>query len=218
MAEERKRVAWTLNPKTGEIIRSESFGEELVKQEIVARYDADKQTVFFKSQSLLMKYKTGVITHLAGDEKGMRSFQREDMAADGPITKKIPQRPTKDKMQGDKTPEIVEWYFTYFPNEFCTRYAVVLKDGKPLKYSGPVSYMAPVWRARPGDGQPEFVGQVRKEEIVSDVMVARSKTHITFLPEECLGLDQDDPESFEDINFNSVKAAAVRTVGKDVDV
>lgn len=217
MAEQRKSTQWSMD-KDGNIQITERFGEEIIGVQIVARYDPVKQIVYFKSQTLLMKYKVGVITHLAADEKLIRSFQREDMKPDAPLTKNIPPRPRKDPMQGDKTPAVVEWYFRHRFNEFCARYGAFLgADKKPLKYSGPVSYMAPVWRDRPGgDGVQEFVGQVRKNEDVTEVIVTQAKTHLTFTPEECVNWDAEAMESEEAPDLGNEKVS-VRKQGEDVE-
>ena len=60
MADQRISATWSIDPKTGEIHRKEMFGEEMLKDEIVAKYDAVKQVASFKSQSLLLKFKSGV--------------------------------------------------------------------------------------------------------------------------------------------------------------
>jgi len=202
-----------MNPKTGEIIRKELFGEEMINEEKVARYDALKQILFFKNQDLLLKYKIGATTFLAAESKSIRSFQREDMKIDE-TGKNVPRRPAIDPNQGYKTPAVVEWMFRYEFNHFCARYGVFLgADKKPILYTGKVSYMAPVWRERPGDQEKEFCGQVRKEEFKTDVMVSVSKTHLTFIPEECLNWNPDDPQSYEQPDQGD-ETVGVRSEGK----
>lgn len=225
MAEQQRLTAqWSMDPKTGSILRKEMFGEEVVREEIVARYDADpkKQIVYFKSQTMLHKFKTGVVTFLASNEMLVRSFQREDMKADAPLSKNIPPRPKKDPMQGDKTPAVVEWYFKYRFNEFCARYGVFLDQNKePVKYNGRVSFMEPIWRDRPGDGEKEFIGEVRrpmdgeKPIVVTDALVSQSKTHLTYLPSECLDLDEEDPSGFDAVVDDDDELPARVGAGKE---
>jgi hypothetical protein len=188
MAEERVKVAYSIDPKNNEIHRKKISGEDLLEDKIVAVYEPDSQTVTFPDQNHLRLYKRGVITFLSEDEKLVKSFQRGDLEPDAPLTKNIPPRPKKNKTDGDKTKAVVEWYHKYKPNEFATRYGVL------GTYSGMVSYLEPQWVPRPVDRVPEYRGESRVEKEVTNAIVALRKTHLTYLPEECVDWDEEDPE------------------------
>lgn len=189
MADQHIRSDYSIEGKTGDIHRKRVNGAEVIEDKIVAKYDAEKQIVTFPNKWSLRNYKTGVTTFLAENEMIVKSFQLGDMPADKPLTdKSVPPRPKKDPLQGDKTPAVVEWYMRYRWNEFCARY------GYLGKFTGRVRFLEPQWRERPGDKQPEFVGQAWIEKDVVDAIVATRKTHLTFTPDECKGWDEEDPE------------------------
>jgi len=170
----------------GEIHRIE--GEQDL---VVARYDAKTQAVFFKKVDL-RKFKKEVITFMAEDEIKYKSMQREDMPAD-PVSDSIPKRPKMDKLMGDKTPAVVDWYRQYKPNEFLTRYGVY-----DQRYTGPVKEIVNDYIVNSA-GKEEFRGTIAKPSSVVDALVAERKTHVTFTPEECLNWDDqynaEDDES-----------------------
>ena len=185
MADERILVTYTLNATTGDIHRKKGKGDEIYEDIVVAKYNVEKQTVYFKDLLSLRNHKTGVMTFLSENEMLVKSWQREDLEPDQPITKAVPPRPKKNKHEGDKTPAVVEWYFKYKPNEFATRYGVL------GVYSGPVIVRTPLWVPRPVDGVLEYRGDPKEEKTVSNAVVALRKTHLTYTPEECVDWSDD---------------------------
>lgn len=188
MAEERIPITYYFDPNKGEIHRKKGKGDEILEDRVVAHYDAEKRIVTFKNLSNLRSFKTGVVTFLADNEMLIRGFQRGDMEPDPEPTKAIPDRPKKNKFEGDKTKEVVDWYFKYKPNEFATRYGVI------GKYTGTVLILKPIWEPRPVDRVPEYRGEQKWEIEVTNVLVATRKTHLTYTPDECVNWDEEDAE------------------------
>lgn len=188
MAEERIPITYYIDPKSGEVHRKKGKGDEILEDRVVAHYDAEKRVLTFKTLSALRSFKTGVVTFLAENELLVRSFQRGDMEPDPEPTKAIPPRPKKTKLEGDKTPEVVDWYFKYKPNEFATRYGVL------GRYTGTVLVLKPKWEPRPIDGLMEYRGEQKWELEVRNVIVATRKTHLTYTPEECSDWDEEEAE------------------------
>lgn len=194
MADERIPVTYSYIPKTKEIRRKKGKGDEIVEDKVVAHYDAETQTVIVPSLSYLRNYKAGITTFLAENEMPVRSFQRGDLEPDKPLTKATPPRPKKNKHEGDKTPEVVEWYMTYRPNEFATRYGVL------GRYTGPVEMLVPVWEPRPVDNIPEYRGEQRTKITVRNALVATRAVcgtdgkRLTYLPDECVDWEDEDVE------------------------
>lgn len=186
MAEQRTLTVYRLDDKTSEIHRRRVNGEDVLEDKVVASYDPEKQILTFPNKNTLRLYKLGVITFLAENELLIKSFQLGDLKADEPISsKKIPPRPKKTPKEGDKTPAVVEWYLKYRFNEFCARY------GYRGKYTGRVVSLEPLWEPRPNDKVLEYRGQEKVSQEVRDALVTDRKTHLSFLPEECVG--NDDP-------------------------
>lgn len=198
MAEQRTLTVYRFEEKTGEIHRRRINGEDLLEDKPVAKYDPEKQILTFPNKNFIRLYKLGVITFLAENELLIKSYQLADIKPDAPLgNKKEPARPKKTPKEGDKTPAVVEWYLKYRWNEFCARY------GYRGKYSGVVVSLEPLWEPRPGDRVPEYRGQEKVKQTVHDALVTDRKTHLSFLPEECVGdeekgilpWDEDEPEA-----------------------
>ena len=186
MAEEsRIVVTYTLDATGGAIHRKKGKGDEIYEDVIVARYDSERQTVSFKDLQAVRNYRTGVMTFLSENELLVKSWQREDLEADKPLSKATPPRPKKTKHEGDKTKEVVEWYFKHRPNEFATRYGVI------GTYSGPVIVRTPVWVRRPVDGVLEYRGDPKEEKTVTNVIISLRKTHLTYTPDEAVDWNED---------------------------
>lgn len=189
--EERIPVTYTYDVTKKEIHRKKGKGDAILEDKVVALYDAETGVVTFPDLHHLRNYKANVITFLAENELPIRSFQRADMDPDKPMSKSIPPRPKKTKHEGDKTEEVVEWYYRHFPNQFATRYGVI------GTYSGPVEILEPQWVPRPVDGVLEYRGAAKVRETVKNAIVALRKTHMTYTPEECLEWSEDEPEAGE---------------------
>lgn len=198
MAETRTLTVYRLDDKTSAIHRRRINGEDVLEDKVVASYDPENQILTFPNKNTLRLYKLGVITFLAENELLIKSFQLGDMKPDGPITSKnIPPRPKKTSKEGDKTPAVVEWYFKHRRNEFAARY------GYLGTYTGVVISLEPVWEPRPTDKVPEYRGQQKVRQEVTDAIVTTRKTHLSFTPDECVGdeekgipgWDEEDPEA-----------------------
>ena len=195
MADERIPVTYSLEGK--DIHRRKGEGDKIIEDKVVATYDGDAKVVTFPSLIFLKNYKTGVTTYLAANEMTVRSFQRADIEPDKPLTKAIPPRPKKLNSLGDKTPEVVQWYFDHRPNEFKARYGVI------GKYTGPVRYKAPYWEKRAIDGMKEFRGEQWVETDVVNVIVATRSIDgingkLTYTEGECVNWMGDDTDESED--------------------
>jgi hypothetical protein len=86
----------------------------------------------------------------------------------------IPPMPKKSRVHGDKTPEVVEWYRKYKPNEYAARYGIigpgtVMKERKVLD----------------NDGKPHT------ELYEVDATIAQRKTHLTEKSEANTSGDQE---------------------------
>jgi hypothetical protein len=196
MPDDRIPVNYTFDPVAKEIHRKKGNKDELIEDRVVAKYDPDTRIVTFKNSLEMRNFKVGVITFLGENEMPIREFKRADLKADKSL-KEVPPRPKKEPNLGDKTPAVVQWYFVYQYNTFCTRYGVI------GKFSGTVSYLEPVWLPRPEDHLPEFQGQVKRERQVTDVLVATRAVcgidgkRITYTPDECVGFSEDDQDTDE---------------------
>jgi len=186
---ERIQVSYSLEEGTGHVHRKKIQEDQIIEDRVVARYDAEKQILFFKNLYDLKNFKIGALTFLSENEMSVRTFQREDMDLDPPLTKDIPPRPKKNRLEGDKTDDVVSWYMKYRPNEFATRYGFL------GTYTGKVLIRIPQWVPRPIDGQLEYRGEQRTEKDVVNAAVTLRKTHLTYTPDECVDWDDDDPNS-----------------------
>lgn len=209
MAADKILISYSLNPDTKEIERMETQGDKILRQKVVAKYDAEAQSLKFENQRAVRDHKVGVVAFLADNEMIVKRIQREDLKEDPPLSAKgIPPRPRKNPMEGDKTPAVVQWYHDFHPNEFATRYGVI------GRYTGKVSYLEPVWEPHKDRPEvPEYLGQGRVEKMVTNVLVATRKTNLTFLPEECVDFDEEVPDNTED----AAKAITDVRAQKDVD-
>lgn len=198
MPDERIPITFYLDAAKKEIHRKKGKGDEILEDKVVATYDPDTQLVIFPSLAYVRAYKLEVTTFLSENELIAKSFQRGDIPLDKPTTKAIPPRPKKSRGEGDKTAAVVEWYKQYKPNEFATRYGVL------GTYTGLVAVLEPQWVPRPVDGISEYRGQARVEYKLDNVLVATRKTHLTYLPEECVDWDEEELEPGEQVERRAV--------------
>lgn len=220
MADDRIPITYVLDPKTGDIHRKRGKGNEEIEDKIVAKYDTATQKLTFPNANYLRNFSVGVTTFLSENELTVRDLERGDLPPDKPLAKNVPPRPKKNKFDGDKTPAVVQWYFDHKPNQFRTRYKVI------GTFTGKVSLLEPQWRARPVDGLPEYRGEARVEREVVNAMIATRAVcglapdgksegpRLTYLPEECVGYNEDDSELDEsDRPSGAVATRAIATSG-----
>lgn len=210
MAADRIIIHHVIDHKTTEITKQEIQGDKVVNQKVVAKYNVETGELKYPNLRGVKENSEGVMAFLSTNEWVVRSMQREDLKPDKSIgDKNIPARPKKNKHDGDKTPEVVQWYFDHRPNEFATRYKVF------GRYSGPVTYLEPVWEPHPDRPDiPEWMGTRKVKKIVSNVIVALRKTNLTFTPEECDNFDEESPD---DTTTASTGPSDVRKDDRDVD-
>lgn len=79
----------------------------------------------------------------------------------------IPAPPPKNKRDGDKTPEYVEWFKEYYPEEFEKKYGVIGKGSVKKHKRIP---------------HPEIVGRETTVEIEVPALLSTRKTHLTEKP------------------------------------
>lgn len=175
-------------------IEKDSKGEHELNRSVIATYKDG--SLWFKRNCA--KHKMAVLAFLSAKGEECRTLQREELPPDQPSAN-IPKRPKRDKMLGEMTPDIYNWYLKYKPNEFVTRYdAVLTEGGDMMKYSGPVKYPESDY-TRQANGNMEFRGTFLKSGHVDDVLVAKRPMHpISFAPEECLNLDLDNENDRDD--------------------
>jgi hypothetical protein len=109
------------------------------------------------------KFRPAVVRWLNAQDKAPTAIYVEgDEPAPGKPQRQIPPMPKKDLRLGDKTPEVVEWYRRYKPEEFRARYGVV-GNGTVTK-----------WRKQPNDK-----GEMVSVSYEVDATIAARKTHLT---------------------------------------
>jgi hypothetical protein len=125
----------------------------------------------------------------------------------------VPPKPRRNAQFGDQTPELVEWYFKYYPQEAYIRYGVFLDaSGEPVRKrvkrkitelvddrsgehglenqnDGKGAQVGPKkWENGP-------IGQVVTQDVLDNQIIARRATHMTFAPQEVVGgFDTGDEE------------------------
>lgn len=210
MAADRIIIHHVIDHKTKEITRQEIQGDKVVNQKVVAKYDVDTGVLLYPNLRGLKENSEGVMAFISTNEWVVRAMQREDLKPDKSVgDKSVPPRPKKNKQEGDKTPEVVQWYFDHRPNEFATRYKVV------GRYTGPVEFRDPIWEAHKDRPEvPEYRGTQGVRKDVRNAIVALRKTNLTFTPDECVDWDEDSSDNTGD---ESPAPKNVRT-SDDVDV
>jgi hypothetical protein len=178
-------------PTVYELIGHEIHKKKGDSNEVIANYYHETKTVTYVNASFQRWHSESVNAFLASNELLVRDILRDDLPKDPPLTKAIPPRPKKSQ-EGDKTPEVVQWYYTYRPNQFKARYRVI------GTYSGKVVYNEAIWIHRKGDGMLEYRGSRKIEDVVSNVILAHRATtlpggkRLTYTPEECPDFQMDD--------------------------
>ena len=103
------------------------------RQTVLARLDppapAAYKTIYWKSRELRDNYHKSVTAFLPTQNVFVETVLIEGQKPDV-IPKNAPPRPKQHKMQGDLTPDELEWVLKYAPIEFENRMGVYLKDLK----------------------------------------------------------------------------------------
>lgn len=185
-------------------ITYELVGDDIHKRQgesdkVVAKYIASTKTLTFPNSATQRWNSDGVNAFLATNELLVQNILRDDLPKDPPTTKAIPPRPKKGA-DGDKTVEVVDWYYQYKPNQFKARYKVI------GTYTGKVRLIESIYIARPGDGILEYRGERKIEKQVNNVILAERKTHLTYTPSECIEWHEDDDQDM--VNDTEVEEAA----------
>lgn len=203
--------------KNGEIIQDQD-GVKVV----VAKFTHATGRLEFANPKVAEKLKVQILSAVGTIEKGtkpsgliVKSMGLMGVKADAP--KNVPTKPRRHPMMGDQTPDLVEWYFAYYPQEAYIRYGVFLDAaGKPIRKnvrrrltelvddrSGEMGL------AEQNEGKGQKVGKNKweksdiaiqtTEEILKNQMIARRATCMTFQPNEVIGGFNagDDEESHD---------------------
>lgn len=123
----------------------------------------------------------------------------------------VPPKPRRNPQYGDNTPELVEWYFQYYPQEAYIRYGVYLDtNGNPIRKDVARAVKELIDDRDGMDGyseQSRKVGHNKWEKgpigerttIIREknAIIAKRGTHMTFIPNEVVGgfdLGDEDEE------------------------
>jgi hypothetical protein len=106
------------------------------------------------------------------------------------IRKNEPEMPKMSRRLGDKTPEVVEWYFKWRPQQAYARYGVKLKNGQPV--TAHCKRKEQGFAENPLTGLVEMVDKHIEEK---NGIIATRATHMTFLKEEIVGATSSDVDS-----------------------
>jgi hypothetical protein len=146
----------------------------------------------FESTYFMQRYREEIIGFLAGDAEGNGQFAVKEFAIKGEkrdeVKTSIPPCPAQRMTMGDITPEVVDWYFKYKPQEFNVRYGVELLENGERRVEHVVRF-SPI--IDPSSGMPEIkpdkmgnavtsLKRVEKEEGI----IAKRPTHRTFTRDE----------------------------------
>lgn len=178
---------------------------------VVAHFDSETGHLEYEKAQPNQKLQRQVTAAIGTIEQGMKpsGLVIKSMGVKGQkidkFAGKIPPKPKRDKMFGDQTPAIVEWYFKYYPQEAYIRYGVFLdQNGEPQRRTVKRK-MTEIVDDRSGDiglerqndgkgvqvGAKKWengpIGQVASIEQLDNQIVARRGTHMTFTPKEVVG-------------------------------
>lgn len=191
--------------KNGDIIQDQE-GAKVV----VAHFDHATGRLEFANPQVAQKLKVQILSVIGTIEKGtkpsgliVKSMGLKGVKADAP--KNVPPKPRRHPMLGDQTPELVEWYFEYYPQEAYIRYGVFLDaKGNPIRKNvrRRVTELVDDRAGDQGleamnDGKGQQVGKgrweksavasVTTEEYLKNQIIARRATCMTFQPNEVIG-------------------------------
>ena len=185
----QKQTEIDINDK-GEVILM--LGINRARQIILARLEkalgAAYDTIYWKSEDLRDKYHKSVEAFLTTEEITIGTTLMEGQKADV-VSPKAPPRPTLHKMQGDLTPDFLEWLVKWAPIEFENTLGVrkrKLKAGESYDEDPRENWMRSdvvrnVTNPTPGTKGGEYLS-VRF--IQRNQLIARRATHLTFTEKE----------------------------------
>lgn len=174
----------------GEVVENSKGGRKIV----LATYDKADGFCEFVSVTFDKKFReqvTRAITENVSGEKsnnaiseyGIKGRERDKPKPNEPACPK-PQR-----LLGDKTPEIVSWYFKWRPQAAYVRYGVELDQNEnPIEVHGRRDELR--YKENPKTGGVEETLVTTEKEVA---YLARRSTHMTFLASEVVGGTQDAP-------------------------
>ena len=180
------------------------------KPVVVAHYDRKTRHLEFVNEDFQRKLMRQVTAAIGTINKGTQSsgliietIGLKGVERDKPAGK-VPPRPRKGPL-GDQTPEVVEWYFKYYPKEAYARYGVFLdENGEPQRRKVKRLFKTIVddrngehglmeeneeKGRQVGKGKWERgpVAEIKEAEILEDQIIARRATHMTYTPNEVVG-------------------------------
>jgi len=161
------------------------------KATVLANYDSEAGYLEFVSESADANFRPHVTRAILEDSDGVTTGNRiasygiKGREADE-IRKNEPPKP-KQNWLGDKTPEIVEWYFKWRPQEAYARYGVKLKNGVPV--TAHCKRKEQNFAENPLTGLVEMVDKHIEEK---NGIIATRATHMTFLKENIVGAISSD--------------------------
>jgi hypothetical protein len=165
------------------------------KATILANYEADAGYLEFVSEQADASFRAQITRAILEDSEGVTTGNRiasygiKGREADE-IRKNEPPKPKASRMLGDKTPEVVEWYFKWRPQEAYVRYGVKLKNGEPV--TGHCK------RKEQGLGENSTTGLIEmidKHIEEKNGIIANRATHMTFLKQEIVGATSSDVDT-----------------------
>lgn len=171
------------------------------QQTNLAKFDFDDGHLEFGSPIIQDKFSVQITRAITEDTEGMLTNNKiVSLGIAGRPRDEVkdnePPRPKMKRTLGDKTPEVVNWYFKHRRQEFYARYGVYLdKRGEPLR-----AHCLRIDKTL-GEVDPKGnIGQI--EEVVEDEngMLALRATHRTFTRKEIKG---GDPEEADDAEANN---------------
>jgi len=168
------------------------------KSTVLATYDEETGHLEFADKRADSFYRAQIIRAITEDTEGIQSpnkiksmgikGQKQDEPKDD-----APDRPKASGLLGDKTPEVVEWYFRYRPQEAYVRYGVILdKSGEPVT--------AHCKRVEKRLGENPNTGLIEQQDVVTENehgILATRQTHKTFLKTEVVGAQAGEAEEDE---------------------
>lgn len=189
---------------------------------VVAHYDRKTRHLEFATMEGANKLTRLVTAAIGTVAKGTQSsgLTIETMSVKGQERDKpagkVPPRPRRDANLGDQTPDLVSWYFKYYPHEAYIRYGVFLDDDGEPRRARVKRLTKEIVDDREGNrglaeqnegrgaqvGPKTFEGgpiqQMAELEFKDDQIIARRATHMTFQPHEVVGgFDTGEDESGE---------------------
>lgn len=185
---------------------------------VVATFDRKTGHLEYETQEFANKLVRQITAAIGTTNKGQTSsgliistMSVKGQAKDEPKGV-IPKKPKRDPQYGDQTPELVKWYFDYYPHEAYLRYGVFLDaDGKPIvrKVKRKTTEIIDdrdgemgIEEANEGKGERKGPKTWEKGPITTraylettEGIIARRATCMTYAPQEVIGgFDMGDEE------------------------